>query len=353
MWPFTRIRSSPASRARVDVAAHCLGAWRSTGRARSAPGSRPSRTAARRSPRTPSPRARSRAGRCAPRGGRSAAPSTLTSTRTSVSGCSPIDHGHHSRGLAMSRFHATSLVPRASGWSCCATAAPSTQVVMRADRAASLSSRACRRRWARVSLASRHSTRSGRSAPGRSSSMVTGRHNPPGFHVRSNDSPSCSTPVMLRFASRSRWGQHDTSTARTCSPESLARLGDVEPVGEEVALGVAEVGAVEPHVGLVEDALEGDEHAPVVGGWFEVERTSIQQRAVRLGELGNGAPVTGDRNVGPRASRRRRARCPMRRTSSSAVHARHVPLRSMCGSVPVGVRPGPCMPGSGRGRVDP
>ena len=44
------------------------------------------------------------------------------------------------------------------------------------------------------------------------------------------------------------------------------QVGDVEAVGEEVALGVAEVGAVEPDVGLVEDAVERDAAAPAVGG---------------------------------------------------------------------------------------
>ena len=46
-----------------------------------------------------------------------------------------------------------------------------------------------------------------------------------------------------------------------------AERGDVEAVREEVALRIAEVGAVEPHVGLVEEAVERDPAAlPGVGG---------------------------------------------------------------------------------------
>ena len=44
------------------------------------------------------------------------------------------------------------------------------------------------------------------------------------------------------------------------------RVGDLEGVGEEVALGVAQVAAVEPDVGLVEDAVEDQPGPLAVGG---------------------------------------------------------------------------------------
>ena len=43
------------------------------------------------------------------------------------------------------------------------------------------------------------------------------------------------------------------------------RVGDLEGVRREVALGVAEVGAVEPHVALVEEAVEGQPRAATLG----------------------------------------------------------------------------------------
>ena len=51
-------------------------------------------------------------------------------------------------------------------------------------------------------------------------------------------------------------------------------LGDLERVREEVALGVTQVGAVEPYVALVEEAVEGEPAsvAPPGGAWSNVER---------------------------------------------------------------------------------
>ena len=41
----------------------------------------------------------------------------------------------------------------------------------------------------------------------------TGRQMPPGFHSGSRLSQCEKTPVIVRFAVRSRWGGHATSTA--------------------------------------------------------------------------------------------------------------------------------------------
>ena len=92
----------------------------------------------------------------------------------------------------------------------------------------------------------------------------TGRHMPPGFQSGSRQSQCWNTPVMLRLAVRSDGGVHVTSTARWCSLARPQRIGDLEGVGGEVALRVAEVAAVEPHVALVEEPVEGQPRAAVI-----------------------------------------------------------------------------------------
>jgi hypothetical protein len=72
------------------------------------------------------------------------------------------------------------------------------------------------------------------------------------------------------------------------------RLGDLEGVRGEVALGVAEVGAVEPEVGLVEEPVEGEPQAAAVGRPRVLEPVPVQQRPVAVDEGGIGAPVGGD-----------------------------------------------------------
>ena len=79
--------------------------------------------------------------------------------------------------------------------------------------------------------------------------------------------------------------------------ESRARaeageVRDLVGVGEEVALGVTEVGAVEEHVGLVEDAVEDHPVAGSAGSGVELEPGPVDQRTVALGEGRGGAPVT-------------------------------------------------------------
>jgi hypothetical protein len=77
------------------------------------------------------------------------------------------------------------------------------------------------------------------------------------------------------------------------------QVGDVEAVREEVALGVTEVRPVEPDVGLVEDAVEGDEQPLTVLRAGVLEAVAVEQRPVGRGERGVAAPVRRDRDLGP------------------------------------------------------
>ena len=70
---------------------------------------------------------------------------------------------------------------------------------------------------------------------------------------------------MLRLAVRSPGGAHVTSTASRCSDAIAQRLGHLELVRGEVALGVADVAAVEPHVALVEEPVEDEPGPPILG----------------------------------------------------------------------------------------
>ena len=69
-------------------------------------------------------------------------------------------------------------------------------------------------------------------------------------------------------------------------------VGDLERVGGEVALGVAEVGAVEPDVALVEEAVEAQPPPAVAGAGGLVEGRAVQQRAVVVGE-GRASTASG------------------------------------------------------------
>ena len=98
---------------------------------------------------------------------------------------------------------------------------------------------------------------------------------------------------MVRFDLRLRCGGHATSTASTCSGARRDRLVMSKRVREEVALRIAEVGAVEPHVGLVEDPVEGHEVPPPFGRRVEVEPRAVDQGVVAVGERGEVAPMAG------------------------------------------------------------
>ncbi len=78
------------------------------------------------------------------------------------------------------------------------------------------------------------------------------------------------------------------------------RIGDLEGVREEVALGVADVAAVEPHVALVEEAVEGQPRS-AAGRWpLGREPCAVQQRPGRVGEFGTRLPVPRHRDRRPR-----------------------------------------------------
>ena len=77
------------------------------------------------------------------------------------------------------------------------------------------------------------------------------------------------------------------------------QLGDVETVGEEVALRVTEVGAVKPGVGLVEDALEGHPTARPRWRWSLLEAATVEHRSVAGGELSVAPPMPGHVEFGP------------------------------------------------------
>ena len=263
-WAWMRSRSSPAALARCDVGGELVGRRLGEGV--------PGRSVVRALQVEPlavdradpvveldaaEPGAAGRAG-----GSRSSGASAgATSTTTSCSGWSPSAHGHQSAGRSTVTVHSTWFSPAASGCSSSWSAGPTDERM--ATVVGSAASRLARRTTtARSSLASRQRTRRSRIRIGPVSSMRTGRQMPPGFHVSSRQSQCWKTPVRLRFAVLSRCGAHVTSTARTCSRAIGELRGDVEGVGDEVALGVADVGAVEPDVALVEEAVEDEPAAP-------------------------------------------------------------------------------------------
>ena len=183
---------------------------------------------------------------------------------------------------------------------------------------------------ARASLASRHSTRRCGCGPGRSRSRRTGRQIPPGFQSGSRQSQCWNTPVMLRLAVRSRLrGAGRPRRRARARVRAGERLGDLERVREEVALGVAEVGAVEPDVALVEDAVERPascRRRPGRRSWSK--RVRYSSGPSRVGERRRRPPVAGHLDrlpVGVVEARR----ASVRRSSSSATSARHVPDSSM------------------------
>ena len=236
MWPWTRSRSSPASTGELDVAAQLV--RRGLGRAPARVGQQVGalqeqplavdRAASSRS--TPTSRSPVRARAAVAR----LAVDDDLDRRSSVSGWSPSDRGHHSRGL-VDVERPLDLVD-AGGQRrarCSATTTPST---MRAHAHAcarsSLSSAAvqaqvgARRRRRRGTAPA-----AGRCAPARCRTTRTGRHSPPGFQSRSMPSQCWNTPVMLRSPAVPRCGAHVTSTASTCSSPSRDERGDVEACG--------------------------------------------------------------------------------------------------------------------------
>jgi hypothetical protein len=77
------------------------------------------------------------------------------------------------------------------------------------------------------------------------------------------------------------------------------QVGDLERMREEVALGLAEVVGVEPDVAVIEDAFQDQERTAAALETGARELAAVEDRAVGLGELGRGAPVSGDGQRGP------------------------------------------------------
>ncbi len=107
------------------------------------------------------------------------------------------------------------------------------------------------------------------------------------------DAGDVPTPGGLRLR---RAGDLDGEDVLVAEPR---QRGDVEAVTEEVALGVAEVGAVEPDVGLVEDPVERDPSSPSLGGRRRGERVSVHQRSGARGELRLVLPMARHGDLGP------------------------------------------------------
>ena len=68
-------------------------------------------------------------------------------------------------------------------------------------------------------------------------------------------------------------------------------LGYLELMGEEITLGVADVRAVEPHIALVEDAVEAKPDSILARRNRRVEPVPVQQRAIDCGQFGRAGPV--------------------------------------------------------------
>ena len=95
--------------------------------------------------------------------------------------------------------------------------------------------------------------------------MRTGRQMPPGFQSGSRQSQCWNTPVRFRLAVRSSRPRARHLDGEVVLAAGAQGVGDLEGVRGEVALGVAEVGAVEPDVALVEEAVEGQPGAAALG----------------------------------------------------------------------------------------
>jgi hypothetical protein len=98
-----------------------------------------------------------------------------------------------------------------------------------------------------------------------------------------------AVPVLEHARQVSLAGEVRLARARHLHREQVLaalaqRVGDLERVGHEVALGVADVPAVEPHVALVEEPVEDEPAAPAVARRRRLEPAPVQQRAVVLGE---------------------------------------------------------------------
>ncbi len=300
MWPWTRSTSSPAS------TASSMSRRISAGVASASPtrvGSRLAPFRNSRSPLTEHTHSFQATSRSPVRRFRRSlnSPSTITSIDISVNGWSPSERGHHSAGFSMSRFQLTSLRPPASDRSDSAIGRPSIERAD-ADAAAVVAVEAGVEehvRPRRVGVAAQHTEPIDANRAG-----VVEAHRPPeaaGVPVAVDAVPVLehAGDVALVAGAALRRARH-LDGEHVLVAESRQR-GDVERVRDEVALGVAEVGAVEEHVGLVEDAVERHP-PPVVGvGLRRREPMAVEQRTIAAGELGIVPPVPRDLDRLPRA----------------------------------------------------
>ena len=152
----------------------------------------------------------------------------------------------------------------------------------------------------RVSRRRRGTARAaGRASPGRCRRRAPGATGRPGSNCRSTASECWNSPVMLRRPLVPRSGLQVTSMASTWSSPRRRQRRHVEAVGEEVALGIAQVRPVEPDVGLVEDAVEGDPPAPARRRRRQLEAAAVEDRTVALGKVGVRPPVPRNRDRRP------------------------------------------------------
>jgi hypothetical protein len=120
---------------------------------------------------------------------------------------------------------------------------------------------------------------------------------PPGVPRRVDGVPVLEDPGDVPLGGRAvlrRAGHLDGQRVLGPVAEGARHL---EAVREEVALGVTEVAAVEPHIALVEEAVEREPRPPPGRRRGCVEVAAVKQRPVGSGERRRRAPVPwhGDR----------------------------------------------------------
>ena len=76
------------------------------------------------------------------------------------------------------------------------------------------------------------------------------------------------------------------------------QVRDLELVRDEVAVGIAHVGTVEPDITLLGDPVQGDPAAPILRHGRHREAMAVEDRAF-VGEVGRVGPVAGHGDLGP------------------------------------------------------
>ena len=241
----------------------------------------------------------------------SAASSTTLDVRGRGASARPSARGHQSSGRSIVIVHSRSLAPAASGWSATWSSPPSA-VCTRHRRGR----RRCRG-WrgaastARSGVASRHSARS---RAMRTGPVSVDPHRPPDaarVPVGVEAVPVLEDAGEVPLGGEVGWARAGDLDGEVVLAAGAQRVGDLEGVRGEVALGVAEVGAVEPHVALVEEPVEGQPRPAALGRARRVE-ASAGRAAGRRCRRRRGPTASGraPRRPPTRCRRtRRRARC--------------------------------------------